>query len=70
MTVLAIALANTPPEWFKPPPILAGLCILKAVNPSLFAKAKLGTLTYAEVADALYLETPVHAETAVLALFG
>jgi energy-coupling factor transporter ATP-binding protein EcfA2 len=30
--------------YFRPPPILAGLCVLKATNPSLFQKAKYNQL--------------------------
>ena len=56
MTNLAMALAYTSPNVLRPPPILAGLCILKVVSPELFGKAKRGRLVYAEVRDALDLE--------------
>lgn len=54
-SILALALAFTPKNFFRPPPLIAGLCILKVVQPDLFAKAKRGTLSYDEVNAALGL---------------
>jgi len=55
MTTLAVALAYTPPKYFRPPPILGGLCVLKVCSPDLYIKAKRGELQYAEVNAALGL---------------
>ncbi|MEX1060702.1 MAG: P-loop NTPase fold protein [Methyloceanibacter sp.] len=55
MTNLALALVYTPENVLRPPPILAGLCILKVITPELFQKAKRGQLAYAEVREALKL---------------
>jgi hypothetical protein len=51
--VLAIALAFSPANFFRPAPIIAGLSILKVVRPDLFAKAKRGVLKYEEVKSTL-----------------
>lgn len=55
MSVLAIALAYTPRDSFRPPPIIAGLCVLKVERHDLFAKAKKGTLSYSEFEAVLQL---------------
>ena len=59
MSVLAIALSYTPRNYFRPPPILGGLCVLKVTAPELFVKAKRGTLEFAEVQSALALDAKV-----------
>jgi KAP-like P-loop domain-containing protein len=43
-------------KYFRPPPILAGLCILKTLEPDLFQKAKLGRLTLEEASAAFRFE--------------
>ncbi|HET9615603.1 MAG TPA: P-loop NTPase fold protein, partial [Pseudolabrys sp.] len=43
-------------EWFRAPPILGGLCALKVLDPDLFQKAKSGTLTFEEAANAFRFE--------------
>ena len=55
MSVLAIALAYSPRNFFRPPAIIAGLCVLKVERPDLFVKAKKGTVSYAEVEPVLKL---------------
>jgi hypothetical protein len=55
ISVLAIALAYTPRNFFRPSPIIAGLCVLKVQMPELFIKAKKGTLSYSEVQPVLRL---------------
>jgi len=54
-TALALALAFTGQSQLRPAPIIGGLCVLRVTHPSLYAKAKMGTLTYAEVDGALGL---------------
>jgi hypothetical protein len=49
MTTVAIALTYTPKNYLRLPPILAGLAILKVVDPEKFKKAKRGTLTMEDV---------------------
>jgi hypothetical protein len=44
-------------RWYRPSPILAGLCALKVVDPSLFQKAKSGTLTFDEAGKAFMFAT-------------
>ena len=39
-------------KWYRPSPILAGLCVLKVLEPSLFQKAKSGALTLDEATKA------------------
>ncbi len=46
MSTLAIAAAYRPPEIFCPDPILVGLCVLKVVDPELYALVKSGQQTY------------------------
>jgi KAP family P-loop domain len=66
MSVLAIALAYTPRNFFRPPPIIAGLSVLKVERPDLFVKAKKGTLSYAEVEPVLKLRnTDGHEKSSV-----
>ncbi|WP_343561586.1 KAP family P-loop NTPase fold protein [Kiloniella sp. b19] len=50
-TNIAVVLAFTSDGFFRVPPIIAGLCIMKNMRPDLFDKAKAGTLTFAEVND-------------------
>lgn len=52
-THVALAIAFTTSnkqEYFRPGPILAGLCILKVLEPRLFQKAKSGKLSFSEAA--------------------
>jgi hypothetical protein len=49
ISVLAIALAFAPRNLFKPPPILAGLCVLKVTAPEIYARAKQGTLRFSDI---------------------
>jgi len=39
-------------KYFRPSPILAGLCVLKTLEPELFQKAKAGSLTFEEASTA------------------
>ncbi len=55
MTTIAIAIAYTPENYFRPAVIIAGLAILKVVEPDLYLKAKRGTLSFDEVRIALAL---------------
>jgi len=51
---LSLAIAFTTSKthtYFRPGPILGGLCVLKALEPSLFRKAKSGSLTFAEASE-------------------
>lgn len=54
-TLVAISLAFTGPRFYRPDPILAGLCIMKITRPDLFAQARDGTLRYIDVIGALHL---------------
>lgn len=67
-SVLALTLAYTPHQYFRPPPIVAGLCILKVLSPAHFIAAKRGTLRYSEIEQILCLnerdESERHAEWA------
>jgi hypothetical protein len=58
MSMLAIAIAFSPKNSLRVPPVLAGLCILKALKPQLYAGAKKGTLSYSEAHGALSLGEP------------
>jgi hypothetical protein len=58
MTILAVSLAFSDKGFFRPPPILGGLCILKVMEPHLFNKAKKGTLDYSDVSRALAFDVP------------
>ena len=50
---LAIAFTTSKKgKFFRPSPILGGLCALKTLDPELFQKAKLGTLTFSEASKA------------------
>ncbi len=50
---LAIAFTTSKKvKYFRPAPILGGLCALKALEPDLFQKAKAGTLTFIEASKA------------------
>ena len=59
MTSVAVATAFVQEGVLRPPPIIAGLCILSVLNPELFAKAKEGTLTLDDIRD-IFLSLPVH----------
>jgi energy-coupling factor transporter ATP-binding protein EcfA2 len=55
LTYMSLAIAFTTSKtltYFRPSPILAGLCVLKAIEPQLFQKAKSGSLTLDEASDA------------------
>lgn len=56
MTTVAIAIASTPENHFRPGVIIAGLAILKVVEPDLYLKAKRGALSFDEVRLALVLD--------------
>lgn len=53
---LALAIAYTPSRFLRPGPILAGLCVLKIMEPGLYDKARRRELTYPEVEMALGLD--------------
>lgn len=55
MSNLALACAFSTPRTLRPPPIIAGLSVMKAIAPNLYKKAKQGTLEYAEVKRLLAL---------------
>ncbi len=55
MTYLALALTFSGKTFLRPPPMIAGLCVLKVLEPELYVKAKKGELRYDEVAGALGL---------------
>lgn len=48
MTYLAMALAFTEKNYMRLPPILAGLCMMKVMDPKLYRKAKEGRLSFQE----------------------
>lgn len=55
MTYIALSIVFTTSKthnFFMPGPILGGLCVLKAIEPELFQKAKSGNLTFEETLDA------------------
>lgn len=52
---LAVALAYAP-ERMRMPPLIAGLCVLKVVEPGLYLKAKKGELDFKEAMGALRLQ--------------
>jgi hypothetical protein len=49
---LTLALAFSPPNYFRLAPLLGGLCALKIIEPNAFIAAKNGTLTIAIVTEA------------------
>jgi hypothetical protein len=58
MTLLAVtsSYSRNVPRY---EPILAGLCILKVVNPDLYKKAKLGELKFQELKGYLWFDEPL-----------
>jgi hypothetical protein len=62
MGTVAIALAYTEKNYFRLPPILAGLCVMKVIAPDLYAKAQRGTLTYDEAVEFFDLNSPIKEE--------
>lgn len=56
MTNIALAAAFTTKHTLRPAPLIAGLSILRVVQPELYARAKLKKLTYEEVEKAFSLE--------------
>ena len=62
VTYMSLAIAFTTSKttrYFRPPPILGGLCALKTLEPKLFQKAKAGTLTLSEASAAFgFLDWP------------
>lgn len=59
-TILAISIAFTPKNYLQIGALIGGLVILKIYSPSLFAKAKSGTLKLEEVSKELHLDTQEH----------
>lgn len=55
MSNVALACAFTTPRTLRPAPLVAGLAVMKAVNPAMYRKAKEGKLEYVEVRDFLHL---------------
>jgi len=55
VTLLAIALAYSAQNFFRPAAILAGLCVMKVIAPEHYRKAKAGTLRLDEVRTVLML---------------
>jgi energy-coupling factor transporter ATP-binding protein EcfA2 len=58
LTYVSLAIAFTTSKkftYFRPSAILAGLCVLKALEPELFQKAKSGSLTLNEAVSAFRL---------------
>lgn len=49
MTNIALAAAFTTKNTLRPPPLMAGLSILRVVQPGLYVRAKLNKLTYEDV---------------------
>ena len=59
---LAVYLAFTEKNYLRPPPIVAGLCVLKAVYPELFIRAKKDQLQYEDVEKIFGFDTASVAE--------
>lgn len=55
MSTLAIALAHKPEGIYSPIAIILGLCVLKVLDPDLYANGKSGTLVWDEVKKPLGL---------------
>lgn len=55
MSNVALACAFTTPNTLRPAPIIAGLSVIKALDSSMYRKAKEGRLQYAEVQEFLGL---------------
>ncbi len=58
LSYMSLAIAFTTSKkmrYFRPPPILAGLCVLKALEPELFQKAKSNLLSLDEALTAFQL---------------
>lgn len=53
ITYVALAVATSKKDAFLPPAILAGLCIIKTHNPTLFRKLKTEKVAFKEVRDAI-----------------
>jgi hypothetical protein len=53
---IVLSISFTDINYFMPPPILAGLCVLKVTDFELFKKGKSGQLTIKEVNEPLCLE--------------
>ena len=51
LTNIALASAFTTKRTLRPAPLMAGLSILRVVQPSLYAKAKRGVLQYSDIED-------------------
>lgn len=56
MTNIALAVAFTRRNDFRPHPLIAGLSILRVVQPGLYVQAKRGTLRYEDAVKALILD--------------
>jgi hypothetical protein len=64
MSNLALACAFTTPNTLRPAPLVAGLAVIKALDPSLYRRAKEGILSYDEAANFLGLENTSDIEAA------
>lgn len=56
MTNIAVSVAFTKKNHFRPHPLIAGLAILRVAQPALYVQAKRGTLRYEDVVKALSLD--------------
>lgn len=56
MTNIALAVAFTRQNDFRPHPLIAGLSILRVVQPALYVQAKRGTLRYEDAVKSLSLD--------------
>lgn len=54
---IAVCLAFTTMNHLRPEPIVGGLCVLKVIEPELFAKAKRGKLLYSEIESLFGFDT-------------
>lgn len=56
MTNVALAAAFTTKRTLRPPPLIAGLSILRVLEPGFYLKAKINKLSYEDVSNLLSLE--------------
>lgn len=52
---ISISYAFVPQHWFSPPPLIAGLCVLKVVDNGMYVRAMRGILTWDAVSQVLGL---------------
>lgn len=64
MSNVALVCAFTTPNTLRPAPIIAGLAVIKALDPSMYRRAKEGRLEYGEVRDFLGLGQTSNADDA------